>query len=158
MVCPNDEVSIMRFTMTLKLALAVLTLSFLAISNAPGKDKDDDHQKWHKLGSREVDFKTDHDTIEVGDDKGRYTAVRFKVEDGDLVMQDIKITFGGGQTFEPQVKHDFTEGSRSRDIQLPGENPRIIQKIDFVYHSEHKNDKAKVIVYGLRAEEGKHKD
>ena len=48
-------------------------------------------------------------TIEVGKSEGKFTHIRFKVEDGDLLMEKIVVTFGNGDKFEPdytRLNHD----------------------------------------------------
>ena len=66
---------------------------------------------------------------------------------GDLIMENIRVHFANGDDFEPQVKHEFKEGDRTRDIDLPG-GERHITKVDFHYRSERKGDKATVVLYG----------
>jgi len=103
--------------------------------------------QWVELGSRQVDFKTDHDTVEVGKSEGRFTALRVDVADGDLVMEKMKVTFGDGSTFEPKTKLEFKEGQTSQTIDLPGKS-HVIKHVDFTYHSKHKREKAMVMLYG----------
>jgi hypothetical protein len=133
---------IMRFT-TFLTALAA-TAAFLFISPRPARAADRD---WVELGSRKVDFKGEHDIIEVGKSEGKFTKLRFKVEDGDLRMEKIKVTFANGEKFEPETKAEFKEGSRSHEIDLPG-SARTIKKIDFDYRSERKREPATIVVYG----------
>jgi hypothetical protein len=119
------------------------TAAFVFISPRPARAADD----WVELGSRKVDFKGEHDTIEVGKSEGKFTKLRLKVEDGDLIMEKIRVTFANGEKFEPETRADFKEGSRSHEFDLPGK-ARTIKKIDFDYRSERKRDKATIIVYG----------
>ncbi len=105
---------------------------------------------WDHIGMRPVDLRVDHDAIvAVGD--GAFRAVRIDVEGGDLVMYDIKLTFGNGETFSPATRVYFREGSRSRVIDLPGD-ARIIRRIDFFYRSAPFGGQGRAIVhvYGRR--------
>jgi hypothetical protein len=58
------------------------------------------------------------------------------------------VTFGNGETFKPNVRHRFDEGSRTKSIDLPGER-RAIKQIDFNYRSAggRREGKATVSVY-----------
>ena len=132
----------MRLT-TLLIALAA-TAAFCFVSPRPVRAAEKD---WVELGSRKVDFKGEHDTIEVGKSEGKFTKLRLKVEDGDLRMEKIKVTFANGEKFEPDTRAEFKEGSRSHEIDLPG-NARAIKKIDFDYRSERRREPATIVVYG----------
>lgn len=129
--------------------IAVLTcVSALA---TPAADRVE-HKKveaghWVELGSRQVDFKKDHDAVEVGKSEGRFTALRVDVADGDLVMEKMKVTFGDGSTFEPKTRAEFKEGQTSQTIDLPNKS-HVIKRVDFNYHSKGKHEKATVMLYG----------
>ena len=105
---------------------------------------------WDHLGMRPVDFRVDHDAITaVG--QGAFRAIRIDVEGGDLEMFDVKVTFGNGETFSPSTRLYFREGTRSREIDLPGA-ARIVRRIDFFYRSAPFTGQGRAIVqvYGRR--------
>ncbi len=105
---------------------------------------------WDHIGMRPVDFRLDHDAITaVGE--GTFRAIRIDVEGGDLEMFDVKVSFGNGETFSPSTRLYFREGTRSREIDLPGAS-RIIRRIDFFYRSAlfGAPGRAIVHVYGRR--------
>ena len=114
----------------------------------------DDDSGWEVLGKRQVDYAADKDTIEVTASEGVFTAIRIKVEDGNLEMHDIRVTFGNGDKFEPDVRVNFKEDTRSRDIDLPGE-ARVIKKVEFKYDSKRRKGKAEVKLLGKNAGGGK---
>ena len=64
---------------------------------------------------------------------------------------DVKVTFGNGEAFSPNTRLYFREGTRSREIDLPGA-ARIIRRIDFFYRSAlfGAPGRAIVHVYGRR--------
>jgi hypothetical protein len=103
--------------------------------------------EWVKLTSYTVDYKKDKEVVEVGKSEGKFTHVRFEVKNGNLIMEKVKITFHDGETFEPDTKLEFKAGQESRDIDLPGK-ARIIQKVEFVCHSEKKHEPATLVLYG----------
>jgi len=88
---------------------------------------------WDQIGMRPVDFRVDHDAITAAG-QGVFRAIRIDVEGGDLEMFDVKVTFGNGEAFSPTTRLYFREGTRSREIDLPGA-ARIIRRIDFFYRS-----------------------
>lgn len=107
-----------------------------------------DNKGWESLGERTVDGKHDKDTIQVGRDDGRFTKVMFVVYDSDVVFDQVKITFGNGETMTSANKMMFAEGSRTGAIDLTGEK-RYIKTIDFKYSNVHGGGKARIAVYGL---------
>lgn len=90
--------------------------------------------RWERLGQREVNFRNDHDQIDVGRSEGRFRQIEVRVKDAPIEVFDMVVTFGNNETFKPKLRHTFTEGSGSRIIDLPGER-RIIKRIDFRYKS-----------------------
>ena len=114
---------------------------------APAAEKHVEAGHWVQLGSREVDFKSDHDTIEVGKAEGRFTALRIDVPAGDLVLEKMKVTFGDGSSFEPKTRAEFKVGQTSQTIDLPNKS-HVIKRIDFSYHSKGKHEKAMVSLFG----------
>ena len=112
----------------------------------------DDDKVWKELGSREVSFKTSNDTFEVGEGGGKFTALRIMVDNGNLDIFSIVVTFGNGERFEPKTKMSFKEGQRSHSIDFPG-GPRVIQKVDLQYKSTQQEGRAKIYLHGRPAKE-----
>ena len=112
-----------------------------------------DNKGWVKLGERDVDRKVDRDRITVGRQEGKFTKLTIAVEDSDLELLDFVITFANNQKFDPKVKHIFKEGSRTRVIDLPGDE-RVIKTIDLKYKNLPGGGKAKVEVWGWKTEDG----
>jgi len=123
-------------------SLGILALCLLAsglASRASG---------WERLGEREVDFRGDHDRIEVGRNEGKYKQLQIKVKDAPIEISNMVVTFGNNQKFNPKLRHRFAEGSGSQTIDLPGER-RVIKQIDFNYRSINRREgKGRVEVYG----------
>ncbi|MCC6575553.1 MAG: hypothetical protein IT462_17375 [Planctomycetes bacterium] len=114
------------------------------------KDVKDRFSGWKHLGSRQVNFGGDKDTIEVGGDEGAFTSIKVEVENGELEFYDIKVTFGNGDTHSPDVRLHFKDDTRTRDIDLPGK-ARVIKKIEFKYKStKGAEGKATVNLYGKK--------
>jgi hypothetical protein len=102
---------------------------------------------WELLGARRVSFRAEKDVIGVTAREGLFTAIKLEVEGGTLEMYNVRITFGDGETFSPETRFVFREGTWSRTIDLPGK-ARVIRKIEFWYRSELKRGRATVRVYG----------
>lgn len=105
-------------------------------------------KQWELLGRQEVNFRGDHDRIEVGRQEGRFKELQVKVEGAPIEMKKMVVTFGNDETFSPRLRPRFDANSRTRVIDLPGER-RVIKSIDFDYASLNRREgRATVIVYG----------
>jgi hypothetical protein len=104
----------------------LLTACIAGAAQSPGR--------WELLGQREVDFKNDHDQIDVGRNEGRFKQLEFRVKNAPIEVSNMIVTFANDKTFKPNLRHKFTAGSGSRIIELPGER-RTIKRIDFNYKS-----------------------
>jgi hypothetical protein len=109
-----------------------------------------DSRGWVKLGEREVNGRVDHDRIEVGRHDGKFTKLTLYVENSDLELLDLEITFGNNERLHPSVKHFFKEGARTRVIDLPGDE-RTIKSIDLKYRNLPGGGRARVEVWGWKA-------
>jgi hypothetical protein len=123
------------------LFLALMTVCLFAAGYAGGATG------WERLGSRDVDFRGDRDTIQVGKSEGRFKQLQIRVKDAPVEITNMVVTFGNDERFSPNVRYRFAEGSGSRTIDLPGER-RGIKRIDFNYRSISKREgKGRVEVY-----------
>jgi hypothetical protein len=107
--------------------------------------------EWDLLGSRRVSFTLDRDAIVVGAREGVFTAIKIEVAGGNLEMYNIRLTFGTGDTWSPNTRVQFQQGSWSRTIDLPGP-ARVIRRIDFWYRSRLRRGTATVRVFGQVAD------
>lgn len=108
------------------LSLWLLVSGLAAAAQTPGR--------WEVLGRREVDFRNDHDQIDVGRNEGQFKQLQFRVKDAPIEVTKMVVTFGNNQTFTPKIRHRFTEGTGTHVIDLPGER-RTIKRIAFNYKS-----------------------
>jgi hypothetical protein len=111
--------------------LTVVSFILLAACTASAAQS---KERWESLGQREVDFKNDHDQIDVGRREGRFRQLQVTVKNAPIEVYDMVVTMGNDETFKPKLRHKFTQGSGSRIIDLPGER-RSIKRIDFNYKS-----------------------
>ena len=104
--------------------------------------------KWEKLGARKVNMGADHDEILVTGFEGFFTKIKLKVLDAPILLRNMKIVFGYGESRRVKVNKKFTAGMESRVIDLPG-NKRKIRKIvlDYTAVAKHKGI-ATFVVWG----------
>jgi len=122
-----------------------LPLLLVLIAGVAGAGNSPAH--WQLLGERDVDFRTDHDSVEVGRHDGKFKQIQFRVKDAPIEVSDLVVTFSNDQKFIPKLRHRFPEGSGSRVLDLPGER-RMIKRIDFNYRSiDRREGRGKVEVY-----------
>ena len=104
--------------------------------------------RWELLGQREVDFRNDHDQIDVGRNEGQFKQLQIRVKDAPIEVTNMVVTFANDQTFSPKIRYRFAEGSGTQVIDLPGER-RTIKRIDFNYRSiSRREGKGTVAVFG----------
>jgi hypothetical protein len=112
------------------------------------RDRRDDYrrrERWVRLGERHVGRREELDIIDLND-KQRYTAVWFQVEEGALELDKIKITFGNKDTFTPATRLVFREGERTAPIELPL-GDREITRIGFRYRGLSRRE-ATIVAWG----------
>lgn len=147
----------------MKLRNLVLGLGVMALASAcaaPSEEATDEGTSmsqeldsaapWKKLGERRVDGRLDVDTVSVGMDDGRFSAIQLRVTGSSLVMHRVRVIFGNGDVFEPEVPLVFDANTLSRVIQLPG-NTRFIRRVELKYGNLEAGRRAHVEVYGRNA-------
>jgi hypothetical protein len=90
--------------------------------------------EWARLGCKDVRFLIDRDTIKVGRQEGRFSALRLKVRRAPVEMFSLRVTFGNGSRIDVPVREFIPPGGGSRPIDLPGNN-RGIDRIEMLYRS-----------------------
>lgn len=106
-----------------------------------------DSRGWILLGERTVDSnREDYDRIEVPRREGRFRKLMLVVLDGDLEMLDMRVELGHGEPFHPEINAFFRENTRTRPIDLPGEERRI-HGIQFRYRNLPGGARARVQVW-----------
>jgi hypothetical protein len=132
--------------MKLSIPLTVIVLATFALgSTAHAWER----KGWVKLGEKTVNGRVDRDTIRVGKYDGRFEKLTLAVEKSELELLSFVVTFANGQKWRPNVRYFFREGSRSRVIDLPGDERRI-QKIDITYRNLPRGGRATLEVWGLK--------
>jgi hypothetical protein len=103
------------------------------------------------LGERSVDFRGDHDVINVGTYGNSFSSLVFKVEKNDIEVFDVVVVFANGQRERLDTRLIFDAGTRSRRLDFEGRR-RKISSIEFSFKTVGSwiDGRARVLVYGLR--------
>lgn len=104
--------------------------------------------QWRDVGSNEVDYKVDHDTLSVTRWKGDFRRIRIGVTRAPVKFFRVVITYGNDTTEEIPVRSLIKAAGFTNVKDLRG-GERMIQKVDFWYESASLNrQKALVTLYG----------
>jgi hypothetical protein len=136
-----------------KLAIATTVALAAAAYATPASAETFNSTGWTLLGEKSIDGRVDHDTIQVGRREGTFTSVTLVATEGTFGLDGMTINFGNGERFAPEVKYEFREGQRSRQIDLPGKQ-RGIDTIDLDYRNLARGRLAKVQVWGREGNSG----
>jgi hypothetical protein len=106
-----------------------------------------DPSGWTMLGEKRVDGRgEDTDRIQVSREERRFRKLTVVVLDSDLEMIDLSVKFGRGEPFHPAISAFFRENSRTKVIDLPGDD-RAIRWIEFKYRNLPGGGRARVQVW-----------
>lgn len=137
----------------MKKILLILSVIILSNSLANAQQKEvvkSNKPGWHKIGEITVNFKTEKDAIVVlGADK--FKAIKLKVTDAPIRMEDLKVVYENESTEDLQVRSEFAKGGETRVLDLKG-GDRNLKKVIFFYKTipNWKGEKAHVELYGLK--------
>jgi hypothetical protein len=139
--------------------LLLLVLSFSFGAQAQRRDRDDryrddrsrrdDDYRWERLGDARVDGRRDHDNIRVNA-RGRFRAIRFFVQGGDIEIERVVVHFENGNDTEVEVRDRIRDRRTTRAIDLPGDERRI-RSVEFWYGRENwGRSRPQLVLYGRR--------
>ena len=105
---------------------------------------------WELLSESKVNFVRDKDEIRINS-HNQFTAIRFKVEDREVRINDVKIYFDNGDKLEPNIDEVILADQYSRIIEL-AKDGRYIDRIEFKYRTTGNvlKGRANVILFGKR--------
>lgn len=105
---------------------------------------------WELLGEMKVNFVRDKDVIDI-DSRYQFTAIKFKVEEKDVRINDLVVFFENGDKLTPALDAVIPAGGVSREIELARDG-RIVDRIEFTYRSTGNilQGRANVIILGKR--------
>ncbi len=105
---------------------------------------------WELLGEEKVNFVRDKDEIIVTS-RNQFTDIRFRVEEREVRINELKIYFQNGDKLEPSIDLVVPANQDSRLIELTRDG-RTISKIEFRYRTTGNilKGRANVLVYGKK--------
>ena len=106
------------------------------------------------LAERKVNFVRDKDEIPI-DNKTPFTAIKFKVEDHEVRINDVKIYFQNGDKLEPNMDVTIPANEMSREIEIGGDG-RYLDKIEFKYRTTGSvlKGRANIVILGRKPYRG----
>jgi hypothetical protein len=106
-----------------------------------------ERQGWRFIGEAWVSGHEDRDVIQIGPRRGQFSRLLLVAEDGDVEMHDIRLEYGNGRHWSPNVRQYFREDQRSRPLDLPNA-PRSLNWIEFRYSDLPGGGRARIQVWG----------
>lgn len=139
-----------------RFASSLLLVLFISLLSACGSSRRSVgvEEGWELLAERKVNFVRDKDEIDV-DSRNAFTAIRFKVEEREVRINELKIYFENGDKLEPTIDEVIPAGGQSRVIDLAADG-RYIDKIEFRYRTTGNilQGRANVLVFARRYSPG----
>ena len=105
---------------------------------------------WELISESKVNFVRDKDEVMITS-ANQFTALKFKVEDRDVRINELKVFFQNGDKLEPNVDELINADHYSKEIELASEG-RLINKIEFTYRTTGNilKGRANVLVFGKK--------
>lgn len=107
-------------------------------------------QGWELIGEQKVNFVGDKDVITVRSPVP-YMALRFRVEDHGIHINDLTVYFDNGDKLQPNIEEDISAGQLSRVVEL-GREGRYLDRVEFRYRTKGSilKGRANVLLFGER--------
>lgn len=109
---------------------------------------------WELLSEEKVNFVRDRDAINVTS-SNRFTHIKFRVEDREVRINDLRITLENGDVLQPALDDIIAADQYSRDILIANEG-RLLREISFRYRTTGNvlKGRGNVLVLGKRYNPG----
>lgn len=102
------------------------------------------------LGEKTVGFNDRRDVIDVGRGEGRFTHLKLAVRDNPVFLERVVVYYANGDASELPVRERIRRDGETRFMALPGDNARIIRRIEIHYERTAQGDRARIIAIGRR--------
>jgi len=132
------------------LLVVLLVLANVLFSCSSSRRSIPVEEGWELIGEEKVNFVRDKDEVIVTS-RNQFTDIRFRVEEREVRIQDLKIYFENGDKLEPSIDLVVFANQNSRNIGL-AQDGRTISKIEFTYRTTGSllKGRANVLIYGKR--------
>jgi len=138
------------FNKKLLAGFILLAIAFTTVSCSSSRRSIAIEEGWELLGESKVNFVRDRDQVDVLS-SNLFTAIRFKVENRDVHMNELHVVFQNGDKLDPAIDDNITADQYSRDIEL-GPEGKAVRSVDFKYRTTGNvlKGRANVLVFGKR--------
>ena len=149
MSMPRLSRSISRLPSIVLVALSACAVGYAPPPSGPSPSVagHPDMAGWRLMGDAWVTGQFEREIIRVGKYEGRVARVMLVVTHSNLEIGDVVIQFGNGQRWSPGLRHSFGDGSRSREIDLPG-HVRFIRGVELVHGAVPPGSRAHAELWG----------
>lgn len=132
------------------LIICFLALTVTSISCGSSRRTVAIEEGWELLGELKVNFGRDRDVLQVNS-SSRYSALRFKIEERAVNVQELKIVFANLDKLEPAIDEEFQPDQYSKIIEL-GPEGKEVRSAEFRYRTTGSllKGRAKILVFGKR--------
>ena len=108
---------------------------------------------WEELGCVDARRNAARAVVRVGRGDGRYSAIQLRSERNDVLVNNVRVIFGNGDTQDVNVRELIREDTRTREIDVDGRNrfiQRVVMQVERAASSDRRGP-AKLCVYGRSA-------
>lgn len=102
------------------------------------------------LGELTVNFGRDRDALQINS-SSRFSALRFKIEERAVKIQELKVVFANLDKLEPSIDEEVQADQYSKIIEL-GPDGKEVRSVEFKYRTTGNllKGRAKILVFGKR--------
>lgn len=103
---------------------------------------------WDEIGRAQIASGDDDVTVRVGRREGRFSAIRVRSEGRPVVLRNMTVRFGNGETQTVRLNERMDPGELTRPIDIDGDR-RAIDRITFRTEDRRGGGRTNLFVYGL---------
>ena len=132
------------------LIISFLALIITSISCGSSRRTVAIEEGWEILGELTVNFGRDRDALQVNS-SSKYTALRVKIEERAVKIQELKVVFANLDKLEPAIDEEVQADQYSKIIEL-GPDGKEVRSVEFKYRTTGNilKGRAKILVFGKR--------
>jgi len=132
------------------ISVAFLFLLFISSSCSSSRRTIAIEDGWELLGELKADFARDSDKLEINS-TNKYTAIRFRVEEREVKIRDLKIVYANLDKLEPSIEEIIPADQYSKIIDLGAEGKEV-RSIEFKYRTTGSllKGRGNILVFGKR--------